>query len=329
MTQPRIIRTLPADLLTPVGAYLLLRDALGAPGFLLESVERGEQVGRHSFLAAGCATTDSLDEAVAFAALAARARPPGEPPFVGGAVGHLSYDWVARLEPVPLPAAHPDDAGLPEMRFMLADAVVAFDHVRRTMSLIGEPARVEQLECGAGAAAGGRARCRRWRGRRDRTLETTREHYMAAVERAREHIAAGDAFQIVPSQRMRRQTARLAVCDLPRAARRSTPRPTCSCSTTATSSWSARRRRCTCGWTWTAPASCGRSPAPARAAPRRRGRRAGRRAAGLGEGPRRARDAGRPRPQRRRPRLRAGQRAGDAVDGGRALLARHAHRLAT
>ena len=68
MTQPRIIRTLPADLLTPVGAYLLLRDALGAPGFLLESVERGEQVGRHSFLAAGCATTDSLDEAVAFAA---------------------------------------------------------------------------------------------------------------------------------------------------------------------------------------------------------------------------------------------------------------------
>ena len=46
-------RELPADLVTPVGAYLRLREALGAPAFLLESVERGEQVGRHSFLGAG------------------------------------------------------------------------------------------------------------------------------------------------------------------------------------------------------------------------------------------------------------------------------------
>src|SRR5437588_62840 len=82
---------LPADLLTPVGAYLLVREALGAPAFLLESVERGEQVGRHSFLSAGCDVTDSLDEAVAFAA--SRPGPgPGDPPFVGGAVGHISYD---------------------------------------------------------------------------------------------------------------------------------------------------------------------------------------------------------------------------------------------
>ena len=63
----RTLRTLPADLLTPVGAYLLLREALGTPAFLLESVERGEQVGRYSFLGAGLPTTDSLDEAVAFA----------------------------------------------------------------------------------------------------------------------------------------------------------------------------------------------------------------------------------------------------------------------
>src|SRR5919201_1564131 len=63
MTDDRIIRTLPADLLTPVGAYLLLRAALGAPAFLLESVERGEQVGRYSFLAAGLRTGESLDEA--------------------------------------------------------------------------------------------------------------------------------------------------------------------------------------------------------------------------------------------------------------------------
>jgi anthranilate synthase component 1 len=106
MTDDRIIRTLPADLLTPVGAYLLLREALGAPAFLLESVERGEQVGRHSFLAAGCETTDSLEEAMAFTAT--RPGPgPGDPPFVGGAVGHLSYDWATQLEPVPLPPMRP------------------------------------------------------------------------------------------------------------------------------------------------------------------------------------------------------------------------------
>ncbi len=69
-----ITRTLPADLLTPVGAQLRLRAALGAPSFLLESVERGEQVGRYSFLGAGLATVDSLEEAAAFAA--ARPSPP-------------------------------------------------------------------------------------------------------------------------------------------------------------------------------------------------------------------------------------------------------------
>src|SRR5436190_7003390 len=99
MTENRLIRTLPADLLTPVGAYLRLREALGAPAFLLESVERGEQVGRYSFLGAGLPAVDSLAEAAAFAA--GRPAPgTGRPPFAGGAVGYLSYDWVADLEPV-------------------------------------------------------------------------------------------------------------------------------------------------------------------------------------------------------------------------------------
>ena len=203
MTDDRIIRTLPADLLTPVGAFLLLRESLGAPAFLLESVERGEQVGRFSFLAAGCKTTDSLDEAVAFAG--SRPGPgPGDPPFAGGAVGHLSYDWVSQLEPIPLPDPDPGDAALPLMRFMLADSVVAFDHVRRTVALIGAPEQVEQLAevlSRAPASAPGPGRPRG-----NVHAETSPERYMAAVARCREHIAAGDAFQIVPSQRIRRET---------------------------------------------------------------------------------------------------------------------------
>ncbi len=204
MTEHRIIRTLPADLLTPVGAYLQLRESLGAPAFLLESVERGEQVGRHSFLAAGLRATESLDEAVAFA----HSRPgpaAGEPPFVGGAVGHISFDWVAGLEPVVLPPIHRDDAGLPPLRFLLADSVVAFDHVRRTVSLIGSPAEVERLQEALAQPPSVPAAAARPRGASH--AESTPAQYTMAVERARERIAAGDAFQIVLSQRVRRETA--------------------------------------------------------------------------------------------------------------------------
>ncbi|MDX6594378.1 MAG: anthranilate synthase component [Gaiellales bacterium] len=203
MTDDRIIRTLPADLLTPVGAYLLLRKALGAPAFLLESVERGEQVGRYSFLGAGLRSTDALDEATAFAAT--QPGPNGDQPlFLGGAVGHISYDWVAGLEPVPLPEPHSDDAGLPVMRFMLADAVVAFDHVRRTVSLIGSPDDVERLTAVLSQPPAARPAALRPAG--ESHAETGPDAYMAAVSRAKEHIAAGDAFQIVLSQRVRRHT---------------------------------------------------------------------------------------------------------------------------
>ncbi|HEU0193810.1 MAG TPA: anthranilate synthase component I family protein [Gaiellales bacterium] len=207
MNDERSTRTLPADLITPVGAYLRLRQELGAPAFLLESVERGEQVGRHSFLGAGLRTVDSLDEALAFAA--SRPGPTaGGPPFGGGAVGFLAYDWVGELEPVPMPPPHPDDADLPQLRFMLADGVVAFDHVRRTLSVSGPRDTVERIaaaldrpaavEAAAAAEAGASV------------AEIEHDRYLTMVERAKEHIAAGDAFQILPSQRIRRRTERSA-----------------------------------------------------------------------------------------------------------------------
>jgi anthranilate synthase component 1 len=196
-------RELPADLVTPVGAYLRLREALGAPAFLLESVERGEQVGRHSFLGAGLPTADSLEAAAAFAAT--RPGPAtGQPPFLGGAVGFLSYDWVTQLEPVPLPAATAADAGLPVMRFLLASTSVAFDHVRRTMTITGPRPEVERVVAALDAPAAAPSVEPVPAG--DRAAEMTREGFMAAVERAKLHIAAGDAFQIVPSQRVRRHT---------------------------------------------------------------------------------------------------------------------------
>src|SRR4029079_2484832 len=97
------------DLITPLGAYLRLRDG-GRGSFLLESVEHG-RLGRYSFVGAGTRCV-SLSEAEAL-----------DLPVVG----YVSYDYIARLEPtVPLPD---DGPGLPESRFVVADTLVRFDHV--------------------------------------------------------------------------------------------------------------------------------------------------------------------------------------------------------
>ena len=126
------VRELPADLLTPVGAFLRLR-ARG-PAFLLESVERGQQVGRYSFLAAGCKAVplDAAPGADLFAPLRealgehADVDSSGLPPFVGGAVGYLAYDAVRRFEPtVQLPERRdgfrPGLEGLLGLEFPLVD----------------------------------------------------------------------------------------------------------------------------------------------------------------------------------------------------------------
>jgi anthranilate synthase component 1 len=203
MTSDPDTRELPADLITPVGAYLRLRETLGAPAFLLESVERGEQVGRYSFLGAGLGAVSTLEEASAFAA--SRPGPAGgAPPFAGGAVGFLAYDWVARLEPVPLPAVTDTDAGLPEMRFLLAETVVAFDHVRRTMTVTGPDAARAAAALAGPLPVAEAAPIEPSAGE----TEMTRAGYAAAVARVKEHIAAGDAYQVVPSQRVRRPTGR-------------------------------------------------------------------------------------------------------------------------
>ena len=220
MTDHRETRTLPADLLTPVGALLRLREALGAPCFLLESVERGEQVGRFSFLASGLAAVETLEQARAFAATGPA--PDGAAPFAGGAVGYLAFDWASQLEPVPLPPPDPDDAGLPAMRFLLADAVVGFDHVRRTLTVTGPAERVAAVVAALETPAAAPASEPLAAGSSE--AEVTRERYLEMVERAKWHIARGDAFQIVPSQRVRRQTTASALA-IYRALRAVNPSP--------------------------------------------------------------------------------------------------------
>jgi anthranilate synthase component 1 len=188
------------DLVTPLGAYLRLRAASRA-SFLLESVERG-RLGRYSFVGCGSRLVD-VDEAERC----------GEP-----VVGYLGYDHVARLEPtVPLPDEGP---GLPDSRFLVADTLLRFDHGSGVAEvLFGDRAAVATLlagpmpELAAPQATSGETR-----------RFPDRETYMRNVERAQDHIRAGDAFQIVVSQRAERPTSACAV-ELYRALRRVNPSP--------------------------------------------------------------------------------------------------------
>ncbi len=211
------VRELPADLLTPVGAFLRIRHR--GPAFLLESVERGQQVGRYSFLGAGCRQLplDAAPHGDLFAPLRdvlaehAGADREGLPPFTGGAVGYVAYDAIRRFEPtVRLPDRREGDPAAPA-RFLIADIVVVFDHVRRTVEVIAQPGRDHDADAIAAELMGplpdGVGPVPALTGGAFSEAEIAPEEYEALVRGAQEHIGAGDAFQIVISQRHLRQTA--------------------------------------------------------------------------------------------------------------------------
>src|SRR5881398_3773905 len=189
------------DLLTPLGAYLRLREG-GRASFLLESVEKG-RLGRHSFVGCGSRLVDLAD-----------AEACGLP-----VVGYLGYDHAAVLEPtVQLPDAGP---ALPESRFVVAETLVRFDHgLGMAEVLAGDPGAVADLLDGPLPD-----RPRGPSGRAGSTRRLPSRHaYERSVVAAKEHIRAGDAFQIVLSQRAERPTSATAL-ELYRSLRRVNPSP--------------------------------------------------------------------------------------------------------
>jgi anthranilate synthase component I len=196
-----------ADLLTPLGAYLRLRRETAGGSFLLESVEKG-RLGRYSLVGFGSRLVPFEEAESALAS--------GTP-----VVGYLGYDHVARLEPtVQLPAAGPE---LPESRFVLADTLVRFDHATNVAEVLaGDRDGVETLFFAdtARALSPGRVQRRQQATRRS----PSRAAYEASVRRAKEYIRAGDAYQIVLSQRAERPTE-ASPLSLYRALRRVNPSP--------------------------------------------------------------------------------------------------------
>jgi len=134
---------------------------------------------------------------------------PGLPRFSGGAVGFVGYEAARRFERLPLAANDPYGPwGLPEMVFGIYDTVVAFDHLRHTLTVL---AHDEAGRPGAAARTIDRvfaaldaplpAFARASAAQVQITPNGTREQYMGRVSRARELIADGDCIQIVLSQR--------------------------------------------------------------------------------------------------------------------------------
>ncbi|HEV2753086.1 MAG TPA: chorismate-binding protein, partial [Solirubrobacteraceae bacterium] len=210
------------DTETPVSAFLKLRGRRPQhPAFLLESAERGQQVGRYTFIGVRPRSVlrwslgDPGDPyALAEAEVGRWRQAPLEdlPPFAGGAVGFFGYDLVRTVEPLGEP--NPDTLGLPDMALMLSDILVVFDHLRHTITILVNAYADDGVEASYADALDTIAKARRLLagpvpdlGSRPPapcpafTANMPRERFEGTVERIVEYIRAGDAYQVVPSQR--------------------------------------------------------------------------------------------------------------------------------
>jgi len=259
-----VYRTIVADLLSPVSAFLNLVPHGRGQGsrtqsFLLESVEGGERVGRYTFFGIdpfqsvscrgdriivrrGARQEEETGNIFEFLRrVGARYRSveiPGLPPFTAGAVGYLSYEAVRMLER--LPARVEPDVDLDDAAFLYFANLLAFDHVQHRLFLISNVLTDEgpgSLRAKYDAACRHLDRLesllrRPFRLRPSRLPEgplrvrhnVPRARYEAMVERSKEYIRAGDIFQVVLSQRME-VPVRVPAFDVYRALRAVNPSP--------------------------------------------------------------------------------------------------------
>jgi len=227
------------DCETPVSALLKLRGA--GPCFLLESAEQGQLGRWSFLGFRPRAVLRWSDGVLSeWAGDSADGRPPDNqhdapdpyaavseylgrfqlapvddlPPFAGGAVGYFGYDLVRTVEPLGDP--NPDPLGIPDMALMISDVMVAFDHLRHELTILACAFADDEggIDAAYAQALQSIADVReRLRGPVPSPAEPrvsepphfdsnmTREQFEGAVERIIEYVHAGDAFQVVPSQR--------------------------------------------------------------------------------------------------------------------------------
>jgi len=255
-----VVKSVSADLLTPVSAFLAIADR-EPHAFLLESNERGEQVGRYTFLGARPYMRVKASKGAVEIERGRRrevvnenvfqvvkrllrehslATVPGLPPFCAGAVGYFAYDVVRQLERIGDHAK--DDLHLPDAELMFFDRLLAFDHLRHQIHIVAaadvsresprraydralrDIAALERKLAAGLSPALWRKSAKAKPGKLKIHARTRRTDFQRGVERCKEYIAAGDIFQVVLSQRLD-FTPGVASFDLYRALRQINPSP--------------------------------------------------------------------------------------------------------
>ena len=222
-----------ADLDTPLSLFLKVKKP-DEVGFLLESVERGESTGRYSFLGIGSKDellkpppdSDPLEWLKKVLPMDTMELPSAIPSFWGGAVGHLGWEAIRQLEPAvgPRPEKY-GECDAPQHAFLHCNRCLIFDHVAQmiigvVLVHLDESPSQEEVKAAyeRGVSDLGDLR-ERAAGRVQLTQQkkpqgfeseerflTEREAFMEKVLKTKEYIRAGDIFQLVLSQRVKRKT---------------------------------------------------------------------------------------------------------------------------
>jgi anthranilate synthase component 1 len=232
-----VYRKFVGDTVTPVSAYLSLSEGGEKRGFLLESVEKGDQLARYSFL--------GVEPRASISSRGGRLQVEGDielpdsddpfdaikkiteawdvapleslPSFTGGLVGYFGYETIKYIEPT-VPVHSPDESvPFPDCQLYFNDTTVIFDHVERSIYLVGHLRRDSELSLEKQYEIINR-RLEEW----EQTLSEKpefpavrksvseeqqissnfeKEEFKQAVKRVKEAIKAGDTFQVVLSQR--------------------------------------------------------------------------------------------------------------------------------
>ncbi len=258
-----VAKSIAADLLTPMSAFLAVADQ-EPDAFLLESVEGGEKIGRYTFLGVRpflrlesrgadikiergrkveCRQGNVFEVIKELLQQHRPAAMEGLPPFTAGAVGYCAYDIVRQLENIGEHAA--DDLDVPDCVLMFFDRVLAFDHLHHQIHIVASAdvtreapkvayqravKDIERIE--RKLAAGWKPAYWRKSATQSKLAKsklktrarTSKPKFLESVRRAKEYIAAGDIFQVVLSQRWDFEPG-VAPLDLYRSLRTVNPSP--------------------------------------------------------------------------------------------------------
>jgi anthranilate synthase component 1 len=232
-----VVREVLSDLDTPLSVYLKLAD--GPFAYLFESVEGGARWGRYSIIGLPARrvirvrgkrltveeegetiedreVADPLAEIAAIKALYRVPQIEGLPKFAGGLVGYFGYECASYIEPKIRADAKPDQLGMPDICLMLAEELAVFDNLKGKLYLIvnADPAeprawaraqrRLDSLvhRLRSTSAAYPDAVDPKAIDESHFVSSFPKDDYLAAVAKAKEHVFAGDIFQVQISQRL-------------------------------------------------------------------------------------------------------------------------------